>query len=465
MEISNYKRIHLIGIGGVGMSAIAWILLKMGFEVSGSDLSENRMTIRLKENGAKIFNNHDASNVTTSDLVVISSAIKDSNPEYRFAKEKNIPICHRSDILAFVLSKFQSITCAGTHGKTTTTSLTSLLFEHSGLDPVILIGGEINDIGGNAKFGKGTHAIAEADESDGTFIKYFPKYSVITNIDADHLDHYKDINEIRATFKKYINQTQKDGIAFLCVDDQNIKDLLNDVKVNYKTYSVRLKEADIRAENISLFFGGSRFTFVKDNVALGEIELSVPGIHNVSNSLAAIGVALESGVPFEKIPPILKMFKGVRRRFEIKGVAKGITVIDDYAHHPTEINATLKALDNIPAGGRAIVMFQPHRYSRTQALAKEFAEVLSQAQILFLTDVYSAGEYPIDGVNGELLYNLTAKIKQSDLHYCQDKNNLPEEILNIIREGDVVITIGAGDIWKIGEKILAKLNEQSLVNV
>lgn len=464
MDLADYKKIHLIGIGGVGMSAIAWILLKMGFKVSGSDLSENRMTVRLRENGATIYSNHSSNNVSDVDLVVISSAIKESNPEYKTALENKLPILHRSDILAWILNTGKSITIAGTHGKTTTTSMVSMIYEYGGFDPIILIGGEVNDFGGNAKYGKGGYIIAEADESDGSFIKYDPFYSIVTNIEADHLDYYHDYDTIIRTFKQFISQTQTEGCVFLCIDDPGIKSLRSEITNNYKTFSVVEKKADFFADNINIFFGGSSYTFVREGKILGEVSLSVPGIHNVSNSLAAIGTALEEGIPFEKIPPILKMFRGVRRRFEIKGTSRGITVIDDYAHHPTEISVTLKALQNIPNDGRAFVIFQPHRYSRTQALAGEFAASLGITQNLILTDVYSAGEQPINGINGETIYDLVRDKESKNVKYVKDKNQISDMIIPQLTEGDVVITIGAGDVYKIGEKILNKLNEQSLVN-
>ena len=466
MNLNNFKRIHLIGIGGAGMSGIAWILLKMGFTVSGSDISENRLTQRLKENGAIIFKDHKAENINTSDLIVISSAIKEDNPELKMAKEKGLTICHRSDVLAEILQTGKSITIAGTHGKTTTTSMVSLIFERAGLDPIILIGGEINDIGGNAKFGNGGFIIAEADESDGSFLKYHPYQSIVTNVEADHLDYYKDYSEIIETFEQFISQTQNDGCAFLCIDDHGIQSIIRDIKVNFKTFSIKDKNANIRAENITLNPNGSDFTVVIDGKFSGEISLSVPGIHNVSNSLAAIGVSLSNGISLEKISNIITNFKGVRRRFEIKGTSRGVTVIDDYGHHPTEIAATLSSAQifNQSSKGRTIVVFQPHRYSRTLALSEEFSEVLKNTQILFLTDVYSAGENPIEGVSGETIFNLIRSKGHKNVFYIPDKNTIPEHILSIIQEGDIVLTIGAGDIWKIGEKILIKLNQQSSVN-
>jgi len=453
------KKIYFIGIGGAGMSAIAYVLLKMGYSVSGSDKALNTMTARIAKNGGKVYLGHKKENVKGADIIVISTAITPDNCEYKKALEDNIPIWHRADMLSALMNDKISIAIAGTHGKTTTTSMTALLLEKSGLDPTSIIGGELEDIGGNSKLGSGKYLVAEADESDGSFLKMNPDYVIITNMEADHLDYYKNYENIKDAFSRFIRSVRKDGKGFLCYDDIELRKLGKELKRNTISYGIENEESDIIAKNIKILEEGSEFDVLVNNKILGKLRLNIPGLHNIVNSLGVIGVGLETGIKFSDIAQILPMYRGVRRRFQLKGKVDDVYIYDDYAHHPTEIRATLKAAKGFRQGTikRLVVIFQPHRYSRTFHLYQEFGKAFGDADVLILTDIYSAGEQPIENVDGESIYKEAIKSGHKDVKYMPEKDKIADYLLDIIQDGDLVITMGAGDVWKVGEELIDKL--------
>ncbi|MCX6999126.1 MAG: UDP-N-acetylmuramate--L-alanine ligase [Candidatus Sumerlaeota bacterium] len=454
------KRIHFIGIGGVGMSAIAWVLLKKGIPVSGSDVQPNSLTARLEQIGAKIRFGHSPDNVKDAGLVVISSAIREDNPELVHARSLKIPIWHRSRMLADILAEGDGITIAGTHGKTTTTSMVSLMLEKAGLDPTILIGGDLPELGGNAKLGGGKYIVAEADESDGTFLLYHPRYTIITNVEPDHLDYYRMPENVRKAFQKFLLGLPADGYAILCADDIGLRSILNiNLSCNAVFYSTRFINADFYAGDITLSPGGSNFILYKQKEAMGEMYLSIPGHHNIQNALAAVALGHTLGVPLNIIKDALEGFHGVKRRFQVKGIYEGVTVIDDYAHHPTEVSATLASAIALRESkkGRIIVVFQPHRYTRTQDFHAQFAQSFDTADIVVITEVYSAGEKPISGVSGKLIYDGLVKRSHPNVLYVPDMDDICDKLLSIIVPGDIVFTMGAGNISKVGERLLQRL--------
>ena len=451
------KRIHFVGIGGVGMSAIAWVLLKKGIPVSGSDLHPGPQTTRLKENGAAIFYEHSPSNLEGVGLVVASSAIRGDNPEIVCARKLHIPVWHRSAMLAEILDEGEAITVAGTHGKTTTTGMISLLLETAGLDPTVLIGGDLPEMGGNSKLGLGTHIVAEADESDGTLLAYHPRYAVITNVDSDHLDYYKTHDAILQLFRKFLSQIQPDGYAVVCADDPGVRSILDPLpSCGVCSYGILSPDADCQARDIALYPHGSGFSVFFKGEKLGGIALSVPGRHNVSNALAVISLGQILNIDFEKTQSAFRLFKGTRRRFQKKGEAEGIMVVDDYGHHPTEVASTLEGALPLARDrkGRIVTVFQPHRFTRTQSLAPDFAGAFDNADVVFVTDVYSAGEDPIEGVSGRLIHDALVKRGHPDVRYVENMEDVCDRLLSMLLPNDIVITMGAGNIWKVGENLL-----------
>jgi len=451
------KRIHFVGIGGVGMSAIAWVLLKKGIPVSGSDIHPGPQTTRLEENGATIFYGHSPLNIEGVGLVVASSAIREDNPEIVCARKLHIQVWHRSAMLAEILDEGEAITVAGTHGKTTTTGMISLVLEMAGLDPTVLIGGDLPEMGGNSKLGLGTHIVAEADESDGTLLAYHPRYAVITNVDSDHLDFYKTSDAIRQLFRKFLRQIQPNGYAIVCADDPGVRSILNPLpSCGVCSYGILSPDADCQARDIALYPRGSRFSVFFKNQELGSLNLSVPGRHNVSNALAAACLGHILKIDFDKIQTALRVFKGAKRRFQKKGEAEGIMVVDDYGHHPTEVASTLEGA--LPLArerkGRIVIVFQPHRFTRTQALAPDFARAFDNADIVLVTDVYSAGEDPIDGVSGRLIHDAIVNRGHPDVYYVEKMEDVCDRLLGMLLPEDIVITMGAGNIWKVGENLL-----------
>ncbi len=449
------KHIHFVGIGGIGMSGIAEVLLNLGYRVSGSDLKESDITERLRTLGGEIYIGHRSENITAPHVVVISSAVKSDNMEVVAAREKQVPVIPRAEMLAELMRLKYGIAIAGAHGKTTTTSMVSTVLAAGGIDPTVVIGGKLNSLGTNAKLGQGEFLVAEADESDGSFLKLSPTIAVVTTIDAEHLDYYKDIDEIKDAFLAFINKVPFYGVAILCLDQPHIQELIPSIQKRYQTYGMST-QADYQARDISLRSLGSTFKVLHHNQDLGMFELSVPGVHNINNSLAAIAVARELEIDFEVIRKALREFSGVQRRFQVKGEAKGIIVVDDYGHHPTEVKATLAAAVS-GMERRVVVVFQPHRYTRTRHLLEEFFTAFNQADKLIVMDIYAAGEKPIPGVSGEVLYEGIKKHGHKDVTYLPDKEKIADYMVGVLKKGDLMITLGAGDVWKIGEHVMEKL--------
>ncbi|KAF0134178.1 MAG: UDP-N-acetylmuramate--alanine ligase [Candidatus Saganbacteria bacterium] len=455
-DIERIKRIHLIGIGGCGVSAIGKILFEMGYKVSGSDIKENSNTMRLKDLGVKIFIGHDASHLRGADLIVYSSAISAENPEFQAAITKNMPILKRAEMLSFIMNKHQKrIAVAGTHGKTTTTSMVAKILLDAGLDPTFLIGGETDYIDGNARMGKGWYAVAEADESDGSFLELSPNISIVTNIEPDHMEYFGTEDNLLSIFEKFINRLEEGGTLILGNDNSQNRGIKNKVSAKTITYGFN-NDSDLTAENLNFHGTGSRFDVFYHKKRLGEAILSVPGEQNVSNSLAAILLGLEAGAPFTTITTSLHSFTGAKRRFQIVGDFNDIIIIDDYAHHPTEIKATLKAAKLAWNGKKRIIsVFQPHRYSRTFHLAKDFSDVFNDADIAILTDIYSAGEAAIPNVNGKMLVKEVEKNRK--ITYIPKKEKIAEQLIKILKPNDVVIIMGAGDINTVCKELLMRL--------
>jgi len=454
----KFQHIHFVGIGGVGMSGIAEVLLNLGYKISGSDMKESETTRRLESLGARVFIGHHGDNVDDAHVVVISSAVHDDNPEVVAAKTRMVPVIPRAEMLAELMRLKYGVAVAGAHGKTTTTSMVATVLAKGGIDPTVVIGGKLNSLGAGAKLGQGEFLVAEADESDGSFLKLSPTIAVVTNIDAEHLDHYTGgIDEIKEAFLAFINKIPFYGLAVLCLDVEHIQDLIPLVNKRYTTYGLST-QADFYARDIVYTGMGSGFEVFKKGVSLGRFELTVPGTHTIYNSLAAIAVAVELDVPTDIIREALKGFGGLHRRFQVKGEVKGVMVVDDYGHHPTEIKATLAAAKK-GWDRRTVVVFQPHRYTRTRDLLKDFFTAFNQADRLVVMDIYAAGEKPIDGVSAMKLYDGIKSRGHKHVTYIPDASKIPGWLAGNTEPGDIVITLGAGDVWKVGEAFLEKLRE------
>jgi UDP-N-acetylmuramate--alanine ligase len=449
------RRIHFVGIGGVGMSGIAEVLHNLGYHVSGSDLKISEHTIRLQELGVAIRIGHDPAHVQGADVVVRSSAVSPENPEIRSARTLSIPIIQRAEMLAELMRMKYGVAVAGTHGKTTTTSMVAAVLAKGGLDPTMVIGGKLDALGSNAKLGRGEFMVAEADESDGSFLKLAPTIAVVTTTDAEHLDYYRDLRQIQDAFLEFINKVPFYGAAVLCLDQPHIRGLMPRVQKRVVSYALGT-EADVGAEGIS--FGGlaSNFKVRVKGQHLGELELRVPGRHNVSNALAAVAVGLELDIDFAEIRDALGEFSGVSRRFQVRGSPRDILVVDDYAHHPAEIRATLSAAKD-GFGRRVIAVFQPHRYTRTQALLPDFVEAFDLAHRVIVTEIYPAGEAPIAGVSGRQIAEGIERRGRPEVRFVDRKDQVPEMVRELARPGDMVLTMGAGDIWKACEQIVRRL--------
>lgn len=456
-EIDSF---HFVGVGGVGMSAIAYILLKKGCRVSGSDLHASEVTARLANSGATIFLGHAAANLTDVKAIVVSSAIRTENPEVLEAQRRGLPIFHRSDLLAALLNGCDGIAVAGSHGKTTTTSMIAFLLERAGKDPHVLIGGDLDAIGGNAKVGSSSWMVAEADESDGSFLKFLPQIAVVTNIENDHLDHYGSEAEIYRAFVQFVSQVKPGGAAVLGIDSAAVRTLAAQAGSHCITYAVD-QVADFTARQLVTQGMDTSFEVYRYGEALGTMRISVPGRHNVMNCLACVVVGMQLGVAFEQIAAIMPGFGGVKRRFQTKGRAHGIWVVDDYGHHPTEILTTLYGA-KAATDGRVVCVFQPHRFSRTQLLAREFGTAFAPADVVVLTDVYAAGETPIPGIDGETILRELQVRPGQIVHYCQSQQSLEECIFPLLKPGDLLITMGAGNIYQTGERIVERLTQHSL---
>ena len=451
-------KVHFVGIGGIGMSGIAEVLLNLGYRVTGSDLAESDTTQRLRGLGAEIFLGHRAENLREADVVVTSSAVPKDNPEVVAAQERLIPVIPRAEMLAELMRLKYAIAVAGTHGKTTTTSMIATVLAHAGLDPTAVIGGKLNAFGSNAKLGQGELLVAEADESDGSFLKLPPTIAVVTNIDPEHLDHYRDLEEIQAAFLEFVNKVPFYGLAVLCLDHENVQALIPRISKRFVTYGLTT-QANFRATDISFLGLITTFRAFENDRELGQISIRMPGLHSVYNALATLAAARELDVSFEVVREALGSFSGVQRRFQVKGEWGGVMVVDDYGHHPTEIKATLSAAKR-GWERRTVVIFQPHRYTRTRDLFKEFLTAFNQADVLFLTGIYAASEAPIPGVKAEDLYEGIKGHGHKDVTLVPDKNQIVERVLPRLRSGDMVITLGAGDVWRVGESLIQKLKEK-----
>jgi len=454
------KHIHFVGIGGIGMSGIAELLANLGYKVSGSDLSSSKITERLGELGCIIHQGHDRSWIEGADVIVASSAIGDTNPEILAAREQNIPVVMRAEMLSELMRlKKYGIAVAGSHGKTSTTSMVSWIMAKGGLDPTIVVGGKVDCLGGNAKLGDGEFLVAEADESDGSFLKLSPVIEVVTNIDFEHPDYYRDIEHVKETFLAFIEKVPFYGAVIICLDDERIAELLPLISRRVITYGLT-RQSNVYAENISYGDGRSRFDVYVDGTGLGAVSIAQPGMHNVYNALASISVALELEIEFPVIADALATFAGVQRRLQVKGEAAGITVVDDYGHHPTEIRATLAAAKQAWPDKRLVVLFQPHRYSRTRGLFNEFQTCFHLADQLVLTDIYAASEQPIDGIDSVVLLDKIRQHGQRNASYVSDVGELAAAVVDSLQPGDLVLTLGAGNIVGAGEDLLILLEKK-----
>jgi UDP-N-acetylmuramate--alanine ligase len=451
----RYQQVHFVGIGGSGMSGLAEVILTLGYRVTGSDARRGEAVERLERLGAKVFVGHQASQIEGAHVVVYSSAIARDNPELQAARQRGIPVIPRAEMLAELMRVKQGIAIAGTHGKTTTTSMVGAVLAEAGFDPTLVVGGRVTALGANARLGQGDFLVAEADESDGSFLRLTPTIAVVTTIDAEHLDYYRDLAAIRETFLAFINKVPFYGVAVLCADQPEIQALLPRVDKRVVTYGLA-GPADLVAASVRLRGLEARFEVLQRGESLGELALQVPGAHNVANALAATAVGLELDVPFAVVQRALAGFTGVQRRFQVKGEAGGVLVVDDYGHHPAEIRATLAAARRGFAR-RRVVVFQPHRYTRTLHLHHEFLSAFDDTDLLLLTDIYPAGEPAIPGVHARTLAEAIAARGGPTTRYVSDRTELLLLVLDSVRPGDVVLTLGAGDIGGLADQILQGL--------
>lgn len=463
MTLPAVHHVHFIGIGGYGMSALAQVLLKLGYRVTGSDIKESSLTRQLIEQGAGISFEHRRENVNSAELVVYSTAIAAGNPELQEAGRRKIPLWHRSELLAALMNDHYGIAVAGTHGKTTTTAMIALLLERGGLDPTAVIGGVVRSFKGNARLGKSPYLVAEACESDHSFLRYRPRIAIVTNVEADHLEHYdNDFGLLREAYAAFINHVSEDGCTVLCGDDPYLRELAGRLKRKAVTYALTgtgKTGADYSSGAIELGPGGSTFTLHhRGKPATGPITLQVPGKHNISNAVGALTVAAQLGLNLDECAGALANFRGADRRFEIIGVVNGITVVDDYAHHPTEIRVTLEAAR---ANGRRICcIFQPHRYTRTALLFEEFARSFNDADLVLLHRIYAAGDPPIAGVSAASLARRISEVKGEPVYASEDMDDLAQMALDFARPGDMIIVMGAGDITRLAYTLVERIHQQ-----
>ncbi|MDY6842464.1 MAG: UDP-N-acetylmuramate--L-alanine ligase [Thermodesulfobacteriota bacterium] len=451
------QRIHFVGIGGIGMSGIAEVLINLGYRVSGSDIAQNDITTRLEKIGGNITYHHSPRNIKCADVVVVSSAIPPNNPEVEEARLRKIPVIPRAEMLAELMRLKHGIAVSGTHGKTTTTSMIATVLAHGGIDPTVVIGGKLNSIGSNAKLGLGDFMVVEADESDGSFLKLSPTIAVVTNIDPEHLDYYKDIEHIKDTFLSFINKVPFYGAAILCLDHPNIQSCIPKLEKKFYTYGLN-SNADFVGERVNFDHFTANFEVIRKRTSMGRLTINMPGFHNVYNALATIAVATELDIPFTIIAEALENFPGVQRRFQVKGTAEDIMVIDDYGHHPVEIQATLSAAKE-GFKRHTIAIFQPHRYTRTKALFDQFVTAFYQADTLIITDIYPAGEPPIPDISASMLSEKIVAYGHKDVTYIPDKEKIKEHLYRITMPGDMVMTLGAGNVDKIGDEFLNGLRK------
>jgi UDP-N-acetylmuramate--alanine ligase len=454
----SIKKIHFVGIGGIGMSGIAEILLNKGFKVSGSDLNLTEVTNRLAELGAKIYEGHSPENVKDVDVLVYSSAVIPDNPEVRAAADRNIPIIKRAEMLAETMRMQYGIGIAGTHGKTTTTSMVGLTLTEGGIDPTIIVGGKLSGLGGtNARLGNGEFIVVEADEFDRTFLKLTPTIAAITTLESEHLDTYKDLDDIKTAFIEFANKVPFYGFVVICLDEPALQDIIPSINKTVFTYGTTA-QADVRAIEIEFEGFSSKYSVIYKGKELGQIKLNIPGEHYVKNSLVAVTIGMELGIDFAVIKKALEKFKGVYRRFETK-YNNGILVLDDYAHHPTESSATLAGI-RAAWDRRLVVVFQPHLFSRTKDFYQDFGRSFLNSDVFICTDIYPAREKPIEGITGEMIANIAKKYGHKNVHYIADKKDIPKKLMELKKKDDIIITMGAGDIWKYGEKFVELLKEE-----
>jgi UDP-N-acetylmuramate--alanine ligase len=448
-------RVHLIGIGGAGMSALAWILLQRSHPVTGSDLRAGRSVTALRSMGAQIFTGHEARFVDDAELVVASTAIPDTNPELVRARELGLPVLHRADLLAALMTGHSQLLIAGTHGKTTTTSMATVCLQTAGLDPSFAIGGTLHDAGTSAHHGTGQWFVAEADESDSSFLVYEPDVAVVTNVDLDHHDEFADLAAVDRVFLDFLGRRGPDGLAVVCLDDVGVQRVLDRIGGPVETYGEH-PDATLRIVDVELNPDGGRFGLVHDGQDVGRFEITLPGRHNVANATAAALACVHAGADWDGIRRGLAVFAGANRRFERLGSAAGVTLVDDYGHHPAELRATLEAARQTAPGGRVIAVFQPHRFSRTAALGAELGGALTGADLVIVTDVYGAGEQPVAGVTGRLVADAAAAAG-ADVQYIPSVADVPDRLLELVSDGDLVLTLGAGDITEVGPVALDRL--------
>ncbi len=448
-------RVHFVGIGGIGMSGIAEVLLNLGYQVSGSDLKESDVTRRLVSLGARIVAGHREENLGDTDVVVISSAVKKDNPEVVSARRRKIPVIPRAEMLAELMRLKYSVAIAGSHGKTTTTSMVATVLNAAGLDPTAVVGGKVNVLGSNAKLGKSDLMVVEADESDGSFLRLHPSIAVVTNIDPEHIDHYQSLDALKTAFVEFCNRVPFYGLNVVCLDHPNVQGLLPLLEKRYVTYGTS-HAADYRVEGIQLDGFSTRFRAFRRDEDLGEFSVRMVGAHNALNALSVIAVCEELDVPLDTVRTALRDFGGVQRRFTVRGEAKGITVVDDYGHHPAEVKATLAGARRA-FGRRLVVAFQPHRYTRTHDLFEDFCSAFNDADLVFLTDIYAAGEEPIPGVSSQKLAEAVRACGHPDVTYVGKRAGLAAAMQARLQPGDLVVTLGAGDITNTGPELLALL--------
>jgi UDP-N-acetylmuramate--alanine ligase len=455
------QHVHFVGIGGIGMSGIAEVLLNMGFHVTGSDLKRSDVTARLESLGATVYEGHAAENINGAHVVVRSTAVRDDNPEIRDARRRSIPVIPRAEMLAELMRlKPHTVAVAGSHGKTTTTSMIATVLAQASLDPTVVVGGVVGAMGSNARLGKSDLMVVEADESDRSFLMLTPTFAVVTNIDREHMDHYSDMTDVRRCFADFVNKVPFYGASILCLDDPHVQAIIPEIVRRRVTYGLSA-QADIAAREVRYDKQfGSTFQARLLGEPIGEVSLHVPGLHNIYNALASIAIGLELEVPFETIASALANYAGVNRRFQIKGEVAGVVVIDDYGHHPTEIRATLVAAKLGSAGRRMVVLFQPHRYTRTHDLLDEFARSFNNADVLMLTDIYAASEDPIEGVSAEALVEAVRRFGHKDARYVGSVDEATRALLEEVKPNDMVITLGAGNVYRVGEQLPELLKER-----
>ena len=445
------QRIHFVGIGGIGMSGVAEVLLTLGYTISGSDIALSDVTRRLQRLGATVFQGHAAAHVQGTDVIVTSAAIRPDNVEVVTARQLHIPVIPRAEMLAELMRMKYGVAVAGTHGKTTTTSLIATVLARAGLDPTVVIGGRLNSLGSNAQLGQGDYLVAEADESDGSFLMLSPTVSVVTTVDAEHLDFYGNLEAIKQAFAQFIKNVPFYGCSVLCLDQPNIQSLLPQMRKRYVTYGLT-SQADYTARDIRFSGPRSYFEVFSGSERIGNFSLNLPGVHNVYNALAAIAVGIELDVPLVTIAKALEEFSGIHRRFELVGACDGVTVVDDYGHHPEEVRQTLRAAKSVWPEQRLVVVFQPHRYTRTSFLQQEFYTAFYEADAVILLDIYAAAEAPIPGVTSALLCEGIKEHGHRAVYYIPERTQVVPFVRQYVRENDILLTLGAGDVWKVAQE-------------